>query len=186
MESLPDKATPLERLLSAIPTERARLAALARREGLGPEDAIDCVHEGFVTLLQLLAKERAAAPPTSRELAQRLHVIVKNAARNKRRRHHLAKPHADLESLEPADGAAGTDARLAEAEEHLRLHACVARLCVRQRAVVTLRLFEDREGEDVAARLGISRAYVDVLLHRAKLELRSCMLEPCTGRPCAD
>ena len=52
------------------------------------------------------------------------------------------------------------------------------RLCDTQRAVVSLRLLEERRGEDVAEALGISRAYVDVLLHRAKRSLTSCMTEP--------
>ena len=38
-----------------------------------------------------------------------------------------------------------------------------------------LRLLEEQPGEDVAASLGISRGYVDVLLHRAKASLRVCM-----------
>ena len=38
-----------------------------------------------------------------------------------------------------------------------------------------LRLLEERQGEDVAASLGISRGYVDVLVHRAKASLRVCM-----------
>jgi RNA polymerase sigma-70 factor (ECF subfamily) len=42
---------------------------------------------------------------------------------------------------------------------------------------VTLRLVEERDGEDVASALGISRGYVDVLLHRAKGSLFACMME---------
>jgi RNA polymerase sigma-70 factor (ECF subfamily) len=43
--------------------------------------------------------------------------------------------------------------------------------------VVTLRLLEERSGEDVAETLGLSRGYVDVLVHRAKAALRVCMRE---------
>ena len=75
------------------------------------------------------------------------------------------------------DEVVPTETLLAHAEDHLRLRACVARLCDSQRAVVTLRMLEERQGEDVAALLGISRGHVDVLLHRAKSRLRSCMLE---------
>jgi DNA-directed RNA polymerase specialized sigma24 family protein len=55
------------------------------------------------------------------------------------------------------------------------LHACVNRLCDKQRTVVMMRLLEDLPGEDVATALGLSRAYVDVLLHRAKSSLFVCM-----------
>ena len=57
----------------------------------------------------------------------------------------------------------------------VRLRACVAELCSVQRAVVMLRLLEERSGEDVAEVLGITRGHVDVLVHRAKASLRVCM-----------
>jgi RNA polymerase sigma-70 factor (ECF subfamily) len=41
--------------------------------------------------------------------------------------------------------------------------------------VVTLRLLEERPGEDVAQALGVSSNHVAVLLHRAKSALRVCM-----------
>ena len=74
--------------------------------------------------------------------------------------------------------AAGTptaEELLGHAEEVVRLHACVSELCGVQRAVVTLRLLEERSGEDVADALGLTRAHVDVLVHRAKGALRVCM-----------
>jgi RNA polymerase sigma-70 factor (ECF subfamily) len=51
----------------------------------------------------------------------------------------------------------------------------VAELCSVQRAVVMLRLLDERSGEDVAEALGITRGHVDVLVHRAKAALRVCM-----------
>jgi RNA polymerase sigma-70 factor (ECF subfamily) len=53
----------------------------------------------------------------------------------------------------------------------------VNRLCEAQRNVVMMRLLEERAGEDVALTRGLSRGHVDVLLHRAKASLRSCMTE---------
>jgi RNA polymerase sigma-70 factor, ECF subfamily len=165
----------LDTLFRVIHAERARLAAEARREGLAPEDALDCVHDAFCTFLK--AAQRGDVP--SAEGAARAYLItaVRNAARNKRRRHHLARPHETIDAIDrPADDDAA-EALIAHAEEHVRLRACVARLCDTQRAVVTLRMLEERPGEDVAQLLGIPRGHVDVLLHRAKANLRSCMLE---------
>ncbi len=173
----------LDRLLRAIPVERANLVRTARREGLGPEDALDCVHDALCTFLKLAQRGEAGAsdPGTPSEaeghLGATLATMVKNAARNKRRTHHLARPHHDIDTVELGDEALPTETLLAHAEEHLRLRACVARLCDSQRAVVTLRMLEERPGEDVAEVLGITRGHVDVLLHRAKSRLRSCMLE---------
>ena len=67
------------------------------------------------------------------------------------------------------------EALLSHAEDVVRLRACVAELCSIQRAVITLRLLEERSGEDVAVQLGITRKHVDVLVHRAKASLRVCM-----------
>ena len=64
------------------------------------------------------------------------------------------------------------------AEDYLRLRTCVAELCSIQRAVVTLRLLEERSGEDVANCLGLARGYVDVLVHRAKAALQASMSSP--------
>ena len=160
----------LKRLASS---ERAALARLARREGLGAEDAFDCVHDAFCTFLQLGLRGELAAGDHAALLAG----IVVNAARNKRRRHHLARPHHALDVLEPSAAGRSTEALVAHAEECVRLRGCVARLCERQRTVVMMRLLEERAGEDVAAALGLTRGHVDVLLHRAKASLRGCMAE---------
>ena len=81
----------------------------------------------------------------------------------------------NLDSLPAGANEISAETLVAEAEEHVRLRACVDQLCETQKAVVMLRLLEERPGEDVAASLGISRGYVDVLVHRAKASLRVCM-----------
>ena len=164
----------LELLTRAVRSERGRLAAVARREGLAEEDAIDCVHDAFCTFLRVAM--RRELPPEG-ERGAYLAGIVRNAARNKRRRHHVSRPHAPLEETRAEAEDPPADERIARAEEHVRLRACVERLCDTQRAVVTLRMLEERDGEDVASALGISRGYVDVLLHRARSSLFACMTD---------
>lgn len=163
----------LARLDRVVREERGALAGLARREGLGPEDAFDCVHDAFCTFLQLAARGRVPETGHGALLAG----IVVNAARNKRRRHHLARPHHAVEDHEPFDDAALADSLVAHAEECVRLRACVRRLCTSQRTVVMMRMLEERPGEDVAAAMGLTRGHVDVLLHRAKASLRVCMTD---------
>lgn len=174
----PRTLDPLDALERAIRTERDALARLARHEGLGPEDALDTVHDAFCTFLQLALAEKL--PPEADHGAY-LAGIVRNAARNRRRRHDLKKPHHAIESVAPGDTPSapeeGALELMAKAEEHIRLRACVDRLCDTQKAVVTLRLLEDQPGEDVAHALGLKRGYVDVLLHRAKGSLLACMTE---------
>jgi RNA polymerase sigma-70 factor (ECF subfamily) len=155
---------------------RGALVGVARREGLGAEDAFDAAQEAFATFLVL---------PRARELAggedagPTLVALVRNVARNARRLHAVARPHdsdgAAVEAL--ADGAPAADARLAAAEERGRLERCVARLADVQRAVVTLRMLDERPGDDVARALGLQPGHVAVLLHRAKASLRACLTE---------
>lgn len=163
----------LETLTDFIRANRGAIVVAARREGLGPEDAVECAQEALTKHLQLI--HRGDAPVKSEEWLPFVTTIAKNAARNRRRRHDRALPHDDVaDDLQSGDDA---EELLARAEEHVRLRACVERLCGTQRAVVSLRFLEERAGEDVAAELGITRSYVDVLLHRAKASLRECMTE---------
>jgi len=152
---------------------RAELVRTARREGAGPEDAVEAVQDALCTFLQLAQKRET--PADAAQWPAYLAGIVRNVARNKRRRHHVARPHEDLDALPVPSDASSAEKLVAEAEEHVRLRACVDQLCETQKAVVMLRLLEERPGEDVAESLGITRGYVDVLLHRAKASLRVCM-----------
>jgi RNA polymerase sigma-70 factor (ECF subfamily) len=155
---------------------RSRLVAVARHEGLAAEDAFDAAQEAFTGFLIL---------PQAQELVESewaghtLVALVRNVARNARRLHAVARPHASDEATVGAlsDGAPTADERLVELEERGRLRRCVARLADVQRAVVTLRMLDDRPGEEVARELGLAPGHVAVLLHRAKAYLRLCMNE---------
>jgi RNA polymerase sigma-70 factor (ECF subfamily) len=164
----------LERLTTAVRDHRRTLSGIARQEGLTPEEAIDCVQGALCTLLDLVRTEEleAGADP-----AAVLGTIVRNAARNQRRRHYRAKPHVDFGARDLANEAlALPEEHLSRAEDTVRLRACVEELCEIQRAVVTLRFLEERPGEDVAELLGVTKNHVAVLLHRAKASLRECVL----------
>ncbi len=162
----------LERLSRVAQRERSGLAGVARREGLTPEEAIDCVQDALITFLDLI---QSGQLESTADPAPVLVTIVRNAARNQRRRHHRAKPHDDVGDRELTADSALQEELLTRAEDTVRLRACVAELCEIQRAVVTLRLLEERPGENVAELLGVSANHVAVLLHRAKSALRTCM-----------
>jgi RNA polymerase sigma-70 factor (ECF subfamily) len=154
---------------------RGELAAVARGEGLDPEEAFDAVQDAFQTFLTLPAAHPLVdAGEESRRL---LITLTRNVARNRRRLHAHAKPHVgDPDLLAALPGhAAGADDLIAAAEEQVRLHNCVQTLAGVQRAVVTLRMLDDVAGEDVASALGITAGHVAVLLHRAKANLLTCM-----------
>jgi RNA polymerase sigma-70 factor (ECF subfamily) len=157
---------------------RASLAQVARREGLGPDDAFDAVQEAFHTFL---TRPQAATLIDDGDRARRLLVtITRNVARNRRRLHAVARPHArDPEAVEALTAeTASVEEALVAAEEHIRLAGCMRTLAEVQRAVVTLRMLDEVPGEDVARSLGLTPGHVAVLLHRAKANLLACMTAP--------
>jgi RNA polymerase sigma-70 factor (ECF subfamily) len=156
---------------------RAWLARLARREGLSPEDAFDAVQEAFHNFITLpRARALVDEPEHARAL---LATLTRNVARNRRRLHAVARPHAgDPQVLEglPAE-AASVEEAIAAAEEQIRLAGCLRTLAEVPRTVVTLRMLDEVPGDDVARILGITPGHVAVLLHRAKANLLACMTE---------
>lgn len=163
----------LDALSAVVRAERARLVRVAVRQGVTPQDALECVQDGLCTFLRMHRLGELRAPQG--EWGALLAGIVRNAARNRRRLHAVARPHEAAPDTRPSDAPAA-DEVLIRAKDHLRLRVCVAELCEIQRAVIMLRLLDEQPGEDVAQSLGISRGHVDVLTHRAKASLRACML----------
>jgi RNA polymerase sigma-70 factor, ECF subfamily len=161
--------------VSTLARRHARpLAAVAVREGLHEIDAIDAVQEAFSTLLAL---------PQARELSmddegalRLMAVLVRNAARNMRRRHHRARPHTEIDAIAdlPSDDPS-VEALLAAAERHVALAGCVNQLGNVQRHVLTLRVLDELSPADTASQLGLAPGNVAVLLHRAKLSLLECL-----------
>jgi RNA polymerase sigma-70 factor (ECF subfamily) len=164
---------PLSRLTELVRAERLALVAVARREGLDAEDAIECVQDALCTFLGL---DTGLTPVSDEHVVASVKTMVRNAARNTRRLHRVARPHlAIAPDAEPAADGALAEELLVHAEDVVRLRVCVASLCDVQRSVVMLRLLDERSGEDVAEALGLTRGHVDVLVHRAKGALRVCM-----------
>ncbi len=151
-----------------------RLAGIARREGVSAADALDVVQDAFQVLI---AREDAPHLREHPEEAVRvLAAIVRNGARNLRRRHHLAKEHLDVEATPLPGEAPAPDEALATALAMAQLEGCMASLGDVHRHVVTLRVLEELSGDEAAAALGLTTGHVAVLLHRARKQLERCML----------
>ena len=166
----------LEWVTRLVHTHRGRLYRLARREGLREEDSLDSVQDAFHTFLVLpQARQLVESDEDSLKL---LSVLVRNHARNRRRRHAIARPHdSGAETLDLlTTGALPVDQLIAQAEDFALMVGCLDHLGKLQRAVVSLRMLDEVPGEDVAAMLELPPSHVAVLLHRAKQNLRSCMV----------
>ena len=59
--------------------------------------------------------------------------------------------------------------------DHEQLARCVQNLKERERTVVVMTFYDEQTGEDVASFLGVSKANVRVIRHRAIHQLRECM-----------
>jgi len=147
------------------------LAAIARREGASAADALDLVQDAFHTLLQ---REDLRARPAE-EAVRVLAAIVRNAARNLRRRHHHARPHVELDEDALAAAEPSPEAALAQAVTAAQVVGCMAALGDVHRHVITLRVLEELSGDEAAAALGVTPGHVAVLLHRARKQLARCM-----------
>jgi RNA polymerase sigma-70 factor (ECF subfamily) len=150
-----------------------KLAAIARREGVGAADALDVVQDAFHTLLQ--RPEAEALRSSSDDAVRLLSVIVRNAARNLRRRHHHARPHVDVDDAGLVAHDPSPDDALDRAAAATQLVGCMTQLGDVHRHVVTLRVLEELSGDEAAAALGLTPGHVAVLLHRARKQLERCM-----------
>ena len=102
-------------------------------------------------------------------------MIVRNAARNLRRRHHVARPHVALDGEPLAAAEPRPDEALERAATVFQLAGCMSKLGDVHRQIVTLRVLEELSSEEAAHALGLTPNHVAVLLHRARKELERCM-----------
>jgi RNA polymerase sigma-70 factor (ECF subfamily) len=159
-------------LVSTLAREHAgTLAGIARHEGIGPADALDVVQEAFQ---RLLARPDRASLSTDDALHV-LSAIVRNAARNLRRRHHRAKVHVPVDDTPLVAAVPPADAVLEQAAALAQLAGCMTELGDTHRHVVTLRVLEELSGDEAVAALGVTPGHVAVLLHRARRQLARCM-----------
>lgn len=131
------------------------------------------VQDAFHTFLQRPEVQALRERPD--DAARLLAAIVRNAARNARRRHHRARPHVPLAEAGLAAADAGPEQALDRAETTAQLVGCLARLGDVHRHVITLRVLEELSSEDAARALGVTPGHVAVLLHRARKQLEACM-----------
>src|SRR5678815_2340364 len=103
-------------LMCCIATHARRLVAIAAREGVAPADRLDVVHDAVLVLL--------GRPDLSDDA---LTAIVRNAARNHRRRHHRARPHVPIDDVVLAD-ASSPERAVDRADTATQLACCMAEL----------------------------------------------------------
>ena len=73
---------------------------------------------------------------------------------------------------EPADQATDVESLLVSAERRQRVKNLIDALPPKDRCILNLLFFEDRDKDEVCQQLGVDRHYLRVLLHRAAARLR--------------
>lgn len=158
-----------------VHAHRARLLAYARRQGLAAEDALDAVQDAFIAFLTVPQARAIAKTPD--DAIKMLTVLVRHDVMNRGRKRRRRRK-ADSALAPVSEGHVETSEDLvARAEELARVNGCILRMARLQQRVVMLSLLDERPSEQVAAILGITDAYVRVLLHRAREHVRSCTFE---------
>ena len=155
-----------------------RLAPRVRLYGLrhlrDRQAAADLVQQVLLMTLERLRAGKVREP-------ERIASFVLGASRMTvlEMRRGAQRREALLETWVPAY-AGMTEAEAFHAPEPLaldpdRLAACLDGLPARERSVVVLSFFADKDGDEVGAELGISGGNVRVIRHRALARLRECM-----------
>lgn len=175
-----------ERLVRAY---GGRMLQVARRY-LGEEDARDALQDAFLAAWKAIHRFDGRA-----RVATWLHRIVVNSCLMRLRRPSMRREES-IEPLLPTfleDGHRASplpawppdaEQRLGRAETRALVRGAIQRLPTTHRTVLLLRDIEELDGQEAAARLGISAGAVKVRLHRARQALRQ-VLEPALGEQVA-
>jgi RNA polymerase sigma-70 factor (ECF subfamily) len=155
-----------------------RLARRARLYGLrhlrDEQAAADLAQQVLLTTLERLRAGEVREPEKIASFVLGMcRMTVLEIRRGTRRREEL------LQNWVPAY-AGMTEGEVYEAPEPLaldpdRLAGCLEALPERERSVVAMSFFADKQADEVAAELGISGGNVRVIRHRALARLRDCM-----------
>jgi RNA polymerase sigma-70 factor (ECF subfamily) len=150
-----------------------RLAPRVRLYGLrhlrDPHAAHDLVQQVLLTTLERLRAGEVREPEriASFVLGMCRMTVLENR-RGTWRREKLLEAYGGTEAYEAPEPLVLDAARLAE---------CLKQLAERERSVVSLSFFADKDGDEVAEDLGLSPGNVRVIRHRALGKLRACMGE---------
>jgi RNA polymerase sigma-70 factor (ECF subfamily) len=154
-----------DRFEELFEAHHGRLYVLAVRMAVAGDDATDLVQETF---LRAVGSRRPIPPGDAAE--RWLVRILVNLCRDRyRRRKYRSIRRAELQPRRE------TRAPEEAVTAHEAVHAALARLPARRRAVVVLRELEERDTADVAALLGMRAITVRWHLSQGRKQLRSLL-----------
>jgi RNA polymerase sigma-70 factor (ECF subfamily) len=146
----------------------ARRIELYGLRHLGSRDqARDLVQQVLVAVLAALRAGRVHDPASLPSFVLGTCRNVSSDLRRKERRQAQLSAQGSAEEAAQPPAVCGTDVA--------RLFGCIGALAEREATVVHMSFWEDRDAEEIAARVGVSAGNVRVIRHRALAKLAACM-----------
>lgn len=150
-----------------------RLAPRVRLYGLrhlrDPHAAKDLAQQVLLMTIERLRKGQLREPEKLASFVLGIsRMTVLEIRRGTYRREKLLEAYGDTESYEAPEPLVLNEDRLTK---------CLEALAERERTVVALSFFAEKDGDEVAKDLGLSAGNVRVIRHRALGKLRECMGE---------
>jgi len=131
-----------------------------------PHAAQDLVQQVLLATLESLRAGKVREPERIASYVLGMsRMTVMEIRRGTRRREALLEAYGGTEALEAPEPFLDGD----------KLAQCLQTLAERERSVVTLSFLAEKDGDEVAADLGLSAGNVRVIRHRALAKLRQCM-----------
>lgn len=94
-------------------------------------------------------------------------VLFETYRAESKRRQNVPEDETPLEAR-----AASVESVMLDADEHERVRQAIAQLPVKDRELLRMLFFDERDKDDICREMGVDRAYLRVLLHRAKGRFR--------------
>ena len=158
-----------------------------------PMLAQELVQETFLAALKSRSTFQGQSKPSTWLLGILKHKLLDGMKRSERTRNFSDLPDQVVNSMfnsigmwkkDPADWDADPQQLAQKTEFHQALQTCLEALPPPQRQVFLLRILDAQESDEVCKVLRITATNLWVLLHRARLRLRECLVRKGIGPTC--
>jgi len=136
-------------------------------------DADDCMQEAFTSAVEISRREVVRSWPA---LLHRL-VTTRSLDRLRRRMREAARRDRPADLAKLPGGEPDPQRQAAGRELAGQLRHGLARLPAQQAEAFCLRFLSDMSYDEIAGQIGVSSNYVGVILHRARLRLRTLLAD---------
>lgn len=140
-----------------------------------PQSAEDVRQATFLRVLTIVRTEGSIKYP------ERLGAFVNSVCENVLLEHHRADGRfrqVPENAPERADSAAGPESQFVTAERKALIKEVLGKLSAADRKILQAVFLEERDKDEVARELGLSRDYLRVRIHRALARLRAALAKP--------